>query len=293
MQYRAGASGCQPDLERFWGQAMVQLASWPAQPQWRDDTLTFAGIAMEPCQVRVHLEPSSALPPVLYLLDRDAPDAFAGGSTHCWAALDVREMWDDVASGPEPSRHPMYHAFLVAQRTMLLLMSHPDVRQRRMGIVGEGRGGAVALALAALLRHQAAFVAAHQPVEPVAAAGNALSQPQNAASLTMLQGYFALATFASSVRCPTLISWGGKDSVAPSENVISVYDRLVCDKTAVELPWASHCQADDLREFSEAWRGWTREKLTGVDRPVQATGCGDGTQTSMHAIPAVGSSTSP
>lgn len=248
---------------------------------------------MEAYQARVNLQADAALPPVLYLLDRNASDAFWPDSTHSWAVVDVGEIWSDVP-GSDRLRHPMCRAFLISQRTMLLMIGHPDLQQRRIGLVGEGRGGAVALALAALLPDQVAFVAAHQPVDPIGTSEAAMMlQEKERAESSSLASCFSLTSFAGLIRCPALLSWGSKDALAPPEDVIAVYDSLACDKTGMELAWASHCQPKDLGVFSKAWREWTRGKLGEQHAAVRADGCGDGARSSMLTIPASASFTSP
>lgn len=232
------------DLDRFWQQALVRLQSWPADPEWQSTFLTFAGPGLVPCQVRCRLQPDSALPPVLYILDRQYGETFDPGDTHSWLVLDLRAMAQAAAAtGPDPTLQPTYRGVLLAQRALALLLDKCAPGQVRAGLVGEGSGGAVALALAALRPAEVAFVAAHRPVQAPA------------------QPYLDPSALADKVRCPALISYGLNDSLAPPDQVIALFDDLRCDKEIVEMPRARHCQPEDLRNWSKVWRAWAGEVL--------------------------------
>lgn len=233
------------DFDHFWSQAVVQSQGWPAHPQWRPDSLTFTGPGLAQCRVPCRLQLQSALPPVLYLLDRDEAASFDPGDTHSWAMVDLRGIARATqTTGPDPTLQSAYKAILLARTAMALLIGKSEPTHVRVGLVGEGRGGGVALALAALCPDRVAFVAAHQPV---------LSQAA--------QPYLNLVNFADGVRCPALLSYGGRDEVAPAAEVIALYEELRCDKELAELARARHCQPQDLGEWSQVWRAWAGEVL--------------------------------
>ncbi len=273
---RASAATAPADFAHFWRQAFLQLQGRPASPVWRSDTLVFAGPGLTTCRVRCHLEPASDLPPVLYLVNRAAAEGFAPGSTHSWCVLDIGALWAEADLGPDPTHHPMYRAVLTAQRALALLLARTGQEHVRAGLVGEGRGGTVALAVAALIPDDAAFVAAHEPVpaprEADSVNGTAASLELReaaakcgafAADLTAQLPYFDLAHFVGDIRCPALLSYGGKDGVVSRDEVLALYDALTCDKELAEFPRARHCQAADLQEWSATWRAWANERVQG------------------------------
>jgi cephalosporin-C deacetylase-like acetyl esterase len=272
--FRAGAAEKPADFERFWRQAFVQVQSRPANPAWQPDVLTFAGPGLVPCRMRCHLEPESELPPVLYLLDRAGADDFMPSKTHSWLVLDVGGMWSEADIGPEPTHHPMYATVLTAQRALGLLLQRTQPGHTRAGLVGEGRGGGAALALAALSPDDVAFVAAHQPLPGPRYADEATGVPTSPElhqvearyhrfreALPGQIAYFDLPHFATGIKCPTLLSYGGNDGVVGPAEVMALYEVLTCDKELAEFPRARHCQAKDLQEWWGVWREWAADIL--------------------------------
>lgn len=255
-----------PEFEAFWRQALVQLQSWPAEPRWHADTVTFVGPDMVSCQVRYSCAGSAPgtagdsptqPAPVLYLLDRADAQAFEPGDTHSWMILDVGAQFSAPTGAARlaPTEEPAYRCVQLAQRALALLIERVGRtssfaggssilgdRPTRIGLVGEGRGASVALALAALLPHQVAFVAAHEPVDGPAP-------------------YFELKRSAGDIRCPTLLSYGGRDRVAPETQVVALSGELNGETELVEFPRAAHCQAQDLADWSVAWRQWANALL--------------------------------
>jgi pimeloyl-ACP methyl ester carboxylesterase len=206
------ADGKPADFDHFWSQALVRLQGWP---------------------------------PILYLTDRPECENFDPGNTHSWAMLDLRAVAQATqTTGPDPILQPTYRAILLARRALALLIGKSQPAHLRAGLVGEGSGGGVALALAALCPDQVAFVAAHQPV--LSKAG---------------QPYLDLPNFVAGVRCPALLSYGDRDEVAPAEEVIALYEKLRCDRELAEFDGARHCQPKDLRDWSRVWRAWIGEVL--------------------------------
>lgn len=273
---RGGAAVKPADFETFWQQALVQLQTIPASPGWQSDTLSFAGPGFVPCQVRCHLDPASTLPPVIYLLDRADADSFTPSLTHSWLVVDVGAMWSQADLGPEPTHHPMYAGVLTARRGLSLLLQRTRPGHLRAGLVGEGRGGGVAMALAALVPGEVAFVAAHQPLPGPRYADEttgATTSPELRAvelryhafrsHLPRQLAYFDLSGFAPGIRCPTLLSYGGRDATVSAVEVGALYDALTCDKELAELPEARHCQAGDLQEWWAIWRTWANGRVEG------------------------------
>lgn len=266
---RAQAAEKPADFDAFWRQSLLQLRAVPANPTLHADTMSFAGPRFVPCQVRCHWEPQSQLAPVVYLLDRADAASFAPSSTHSWVAVDVAALWPAGIVGPEPTRHPMYTAVLVASRALELLLQRSLPNHTRAGLVGEGRGGGVALALAAL-SDNVAFVAAHEPLQGprYAAASPELQAVETKyaafrAELPRQLAYFDLPTFAAGIKCPALVSYGGRDAVVTPDEVIALYGTLTCEKQLAEFPRAGHCLAQDLQDWCGVWREWAMEQTEG------------------------------
>ncbi len=270
---RSSAAEAPADFGRFWRQAFVQLQSRPANASWQADTVTFATPATGSCRLQIHVAPDAKLPPVVYLLDR-AETGLAPTHTYSWLIVDVGAMWHDADLGPEPTHHPMYAAVLAARRGLDLLLARTAPGHTRAGLVGEGRGGGVALALAALAPDDVAFVAAHEPL-PGPRYGDAMIGVGASPELQRVESryhafrkalptclaYFDLSRFVGDIRCPALLSYGGRDEVVSPAEVTALYEALPGDKELAEFPRAGHCQAGDLKEWWETWRAWASEKV--------------------------------
>lgn len=263
---RAGASA----FEDHWQSELVRLQGWPAKVRLEGDTLSFATERLSSCGLRCSKGPADGrLPAVLYLLDRDTPEGFSPTPSHSWAILDVRAVLSATGlaqAAPNAEQLPFHEAVLTAARALDALLGQQHQRQSRVGLVGEGYGGAVALALAALRPDRVSFVCAHEPVNPAAAEPRAdgrgkrlfaswRDQVRDAAE------YVSLANFAPRVKAPTLITFGEADQVATPDAVRAVYEMLGCRSELVPLRRARHCQPQDLRDWQNLWREWTRTAL--------------------------------
>lgn len=238
-------------VKTYWGARLLDLQAWPAQPRWSNDQLTFAGPAGATFTARCYTPPQgSELPPVLYLLDRAEPQAFAPGNSHAWVALDCRTLMQGYVSLTDPQRHPFAQATMLAWRVLSLMHTRSAGAASRIAIVGEGYGGGIALALAALCPHEVAFVAAHQPLT-VAASHQA----------PRLSQYFDPLAFAPQITAPTLLSVGGRDRLACPDQIRGIHEQLAGKKQLLELDWANHCQPKDLKVWDQAWRDWANDLL--------------------------------
>jgi hypothetical protein len=237
------------DFGHFWQEAVVRLQGWPVRPQWHTDSLSFSGPGLIPCQIRCQLQSQPSLPPVLYLTDRDDAELFVPGATHGWGVLDVRTVFaQHTASGDDPTVRGEYQAILLARRAVGLLVAHSAPAQVRVGLVGEGRGAAVALAVAAIYPEAVAFVAAYRPTVPSG------SQP-----------YLDPCSFGQDLKCPTLLSYPTTSAASEIEETTTLFEALKCAKELVPLSLARRAPTE-LVLWSELWRAWANETL-GVAAP--------------------------
>lgn len=242
---------------QHWDNELVRLQGWPAQVERDPTTITFCAERLRTCQMQWHLSAAQALPPMLYLLDRQDAAGFAPGTDHTWAALEVRELSgkDAASCYPNPEQQPAHVAILAAVRALDVLAALQGRRSRRCGVVGEGLGATVALAVAALRPEQVAFVCAHEPVEPA-------TQPARtglerwARETEQAAEYVAPEEFARLVTAPTLLSLGEADEVTRPERIEAVYAALGGPKELVVIRGGRHCQTADLRQWGVLWRQW-------------------------------------
>lgn len=240
----AAATTPTPDFRTHWASELVRLQSWPAQAERTDDSIIFCGERLRTCQMRCRLGgPATNLPPVLYLLDRPNPEAFTTRDTHDWALLDSAALLTAKPTRvtPDPQQQPFHEAVLTAVRALDLL-THSGSRPRRLGLVGEGRGAALALAVAALRPADVAFLCAFAPSAPA-------------------QQYASLPDFAALVRAPTLLAVGATDRSTRADTTQSVYEALTCRKELAVLAHVRQCDAPALRQWTTAWQNWTGAAL--------------------------------
>lgn len=246
---------------RHWENELVRLQSWPAQVERDPSMLIFCSERLRTCQMRCHVSTECVLPPVLYLLDRQDTVSFVPGMDHTWAALDVRDFFvrDEASANPNPERQSSHEAILAAVRALDVLAGLRPRTRFRCGVVGEGLGGTIALAVAALRPDQVAFVCAHEPTEFT-------TQPlrKNLERWRRETGeaaaYVAPEAFARLVTVPALVSLGEADQVARPERVEAIYEALNGPKELTVIGRGRHCQPPDLRQWAVLWRQWADER---------------------------------
>lgn len=229
------------DFQHFWRGSLTQLATCPPSPDFHNKILTFCGPRFISCHA-IYYRPAqhSSLPPVLYLLDRDRAEEFEPGNDHCWIALDIRQFTPDVQPSIDPARHPLTDATLSATRALALLLNIADADTA--GVVGEGLGGAAAIAVAALCPDDTAFLCAGQPTAgDLAPAALPYLDPQ---------------AFAAYIAAPTLVGVRYGNRGGQPKDVLELYDRLVTEKDLVELKPARRSGVDDLLDWQQAWQEW-------------------------------------
>lgn len=258
------------DFEAHWQGQVVRLQGWPASVRTQGAMLVFDTERRSSCQMRYNEGPCGGhLPPVLYLLDRDAPADFSPSSSHSWAVLDVRALLTSgkaTSGSPNPEQVPFHDAVLTAVRALDVLLGQQDSRRNHAGLVGEGYGGALALALAALRPDGVAFVCAHEPLDPFVAdpgprrRGRHLAGQWDRQALAAAE-FTSLLRFAPLVQAPTLLTVGEDDQTATPDAVQGIREALRCPVELVAMRRARHCLPRDLREWQDLWRVWTRTAL--------------------------------
>ncbi|MFP3902994.1 MAG: acetylxylan esterase [Armatimonadota bacterium] len=177
----------------------------------------------------------------------------------------------DLTGLPDVGACMLSKALTDARAALHQLLSDPRVTRACVGIVGEGLGGAVGVALSVLEPDLVAFVASHQPVpgfhflpDGTRADSEAVLEPvQRLPSAVRKHGHFAdsltyfdFYNFAPEVRRPTLVTLGLDDEVATPEQVLSIYNRLTCHKRLEVLEGAGHLDAASRTQFLSRSRAW-------------------------------------
>jgi cephalosporin-C deacetylase len=152
-----------------------------------------------------------------------------------------------------------------------------------VGIVGEGLGGAVAVALGALEPDLISFIAIHQPVpgfhfrkRGIPADSDVVLQPITQMArvgqlsdegLLRVVSYFDFFNFAPEVRGRMLVSMSTEDPVATPQQVLAIYNHLGGPRQLIVQNSPGHMEIADRSHFyckTYQWLeglGWTNKPI--------------------------------
>lgn len=231
--------------------------------------------------MQVNSNPTISMP-VLHLTDRHL-----GGATLQGLDGSVTLQQQPVFESPRRSAYslkglPDIHAcrladtVMAARTALYALLSHPETDRARVGIIGEGVGASVALALSVLEPDLVAFVACHEPMpafhylpDGTPADSAAVTDPVESLpsrvkadeeTLRESLSYFDFYNFAPEVRQPTLISMSVNDRVATPEQVLAIHNRLTCSKRLEVLEDPVHLGRQGREEFLRRCAAWIRDQ---------------------------------
>jgi cephalosporin-C deacetylase len=267
----------QDDFDAFWSTAGYQaaLSRVPAVSAAHP----FAAFSTGPAQTcraeMTNCKESTLTVPILHLTDWWADDDLSAPlegkvSLHMTLLPETsrHDGWDP-AGLPDAAACKLRDAVLTARHSLRFLLSQHDVHAPRVGIVGEGFGGAVAIALAALDPDLVAFVAIHQPapgfhylIDRTPADAPAVLRPLKRVECSdhykLLHAitYFDFFNFAPRVTIPTLVTMSINDEVATPEQVLAIYNHLNCDKQLQVTDYADHLGHDDRQDFYNTAYKW-------------------------------------
>jgi pimeloyl-ACP methyl ester carboxylesterase len=245
----------------FWRIGLSGLDQWPLDPlvtaEGRLEFTAHGGSR----RWAVLTVPPTPLGLVVHLTNAETPQPVpaADGRAHC-----VFAWLQDAPAGPESPfdtrRHPVYRAILDSCRLLEALGGLRALQGLPVGVLGEGYGATVALAVAALMPDKVAFVVAHEPV----CVGTAVREQAERAGVDLmlpsagLKGLLRLSpsAFAPSVRAGVLMTVGLEDDLATPRTVVAAYDKLRCDKRIISLEGMGHCPASDIPDWEPTWREW-------------------------------------
>jgi len=270
----------QDDFYSFWSTTTYQsaLAKVPAASIAKPFSI-FASGRQQTCRGEMtECKDSTLTVPILHLTDWWADDdhiaplegkvslhltLLPGSSRHDgWAAAGL----------PDKGACPLRDVVLTARHSLRYILSQPDVHEPRVGIIGEGLGGAVAVALAVLEPDLIAFIAVHEPTPGF----HYLKMGTPADSPTVLRPldriktdngktddelrrsitYFDFFNFAPEVRAPALVTMSLEDEVATPEQVLSIYNHLQCKKQLLVTNHEGHLGAGDREDFYQRTYCW-------------------------------------
>lgn len=285
------------DFAAFWGNVSYQasLAAVPADPD-RSGAIAFPVDGRQTCEQELARWVGSPMKmPVLHLTDWWADDVaiddLEGTATLHLRLLPgaSREYGWDPSGLPDPYACCLRDAVLAARRGLRYLLSQPDVRAPKVGLVGEGFGGAVALALAALEPTHVAFVAIHQPMpayhfqaDGTPATSEYVLRPLERVDPGLLRDerqlqrsitYFDFFNFAPDVKAPAMVSYGVGDPVAGGDQALAIYSHLGGYKRLNAMEHDTHLEETDRVGFYAATYAWLQS--VGLVKSRATPGLGD------------------
>lgn len=273
------------DVREFWRAALSQLAQWPAQVtrNERGDELRFQGLAGRTCLAAYSVPPNSTVTAAFvhiveggnlqrHLLHND-------GCAHLcinWYPSDPGCPWNPQGL-PDRQAYILVEAIVDAARAVEVLLAQPEVLADRVTLVGEGPGGAVAVALAALMPERVASVIAYEPWPIYHYPLNQMMapSPQVAAALAAYETRYPrwreairrstsqldIIKLAPFIEAPTLIVLAPS---APGDRATPgrvLYSQLCCEKELVLAPVQSQQRPGMVDTTNELCRQWARRAL--------------------------------
>lgn len=243
------------EFAAHWQTAMLRQQTWPLQLERKGDCLNFR-TEQGTGELKVDCHGGRRQRTVLYLVDRDS--AFTPTASGNWGVLETRSLLrlEKLQINPNPEQQPLHEAVLLAVQALELLLK--ETGATRVGLVGEGYGATLALAVAALKPDEVDFVCAHEPVAPPTAVGKSGYGPfadwQD--EVARAAEYLHPLHFAALVEAPTLLTYGEADKIATPDWVATLYEELSCRKELLSIRRGRHCQPADLGQWAKLWQEW-------------------------------------
>jgi len=223
------------DFDEFWQDALSELARWPLQPQVNGENLSYYGMYGKVCTGAYRAPADGPVTQaVIHFMDHGdiaqrtpANDGFAHLGLY-WYPPDTRQQW--TAEGlPDRRSYILREAIVDACQAVDAVLSCSGVVGKQVGLTGEGVGGLVAVAVAALNPQRTSFVVVEQPwpichysrdgmLQPYSWVAATLSQwevryPQWRSAMRAATTYFDLRPFRAAVKAPVLMLDG--EQLAP------------------------------------------------------------------------------
>jgi len=224
------------DFNDFWHDALSELARWPLQPQVNGEYLFYYGMYGKVCS-GVYRVPASCqvTQAVIHFIDHGdiaqrtpSGDGFAHLGLY-WYPPDTQQQW--TAQGlPDRHNYILYEAIIDGCQAVNAVLSRPEIVGKQIGLTGEGVGGLVAMAVAALNPERTSFVVVEQPwpvchysrdgmtkqaSRVTAALGELESRyPEWRTVIRAATTYFDLRAFRTAVQAPVLML-DGEQSAPP------------------------------------------------------------------------------
>ena len=283
------------DFYEFWQAALTQLAQWPAQVRRNaaGDELQFQSQAGRVCTAAYCVPANCTVTgAILHIAEKGNLKrhlSWHDGYAHLginWYPPDENRQWQPQGL-PDRQAYILVEAVVHAARAVEVLLSQRQILADRVGISGEGVGGAIAIALASLMPERVAFVIAYEPwpayhyppsrlmpqSSPVASAlaAHEAQYPQWRQVMRRSARDADIINFAPQVEAPTLIVAPQPAPHSPPTPAVIIYNHLRCEKQLLYTPPARDRRPYDQQSYSkELCHQWTQQALASARHP-QAT----------------------
>lgn len=283
----------QADFYEFWQAALTQLAQWPTQVtrDERSDELRFQGQGGLWCTAGYSAPAGCTVTAaILHIVERGNLKrhlSWNDGYAHLcinWYPPEPDREWNPEGL-PDRQAYVLVKAIVDASRAVEVLLSQPEVLAEQVGIVGEGLGGAVALALAGLIPEKVSWVIAYEPwpvyhyppsqrmeQSPQVAAALAAHEaqyPQWRAAMRRSAGYVDIINFAGQIEAPTLIVLPETTRYGRPRPAIMMYNQLYCEKQLLLIPTGGRQGPGAASVRKQICHDWAQRAMTHAQRPAR------------------------
>ena len=257
-----GASEVGKDFGEFWWTALARLEQTPPDYEIsRRHKMLFQGLDGMTRAAWCAVPSGQAACAVLHITDAEVCEAVeevpgCAQFVFAWRE-DIKVGAESVA---DARQHVLYRAVIDTCRLTQILSGMGSVRDNSIGLVGEGYGAGIAMAVAALMPAKVQFVIAHQPiclsVASDAGEGADASQAKRLRALRRTATRLSARSFAPFVRARSLVTVGMQDQYATPETILDLYTALPGEKFLWQLEGVGHCAARETPHWNQAWRAW-------------------------------------
>lgn len=161
-------------------------------------------------------------------------------------------------------------AYMDIVRAVEVVAQRPEVDPSRIGAFGSSQGGGLTLAASALsdrvvcgmpcvpyLCHYARAVRMAGAIPYTELNDYFIRYPEREERAMRTLSYFDPLNIGAWIKCPTLVSTGGRDTTCPPSTVFGIYNRLTCPKEIHYYPYDGHSGGGDAHRdkmVKWAWR---------------------------------------
>ncbi len=278
------------DFHQFWEAVLTQMAKWPAQVTRNDESheLQFQGHSGRWCPGAISVPTGGTVTAaILHIVEkgnRQRHLSWQDGYGHLcinWYPADQEQQWNPQGL-PDRQAYILAEAIMDAARAAEVLLSQPEVLADRVGIIGEGVGGGIALALAALMPEKVSFVIAYDPWPAYhyppsglipqspqvagALASYADEYPQWRQAMRRSTSYFDIINFAGEIDAPTLIVMPYLAQYSGPSPAMIIYNHLRCDKQLLFTSPHGQARSSPKATCKQVCHQWAQRALVSAHR---------------------------